>query len=76
MAQAQNNDLPEEEKSSSEETMLMNKRWSLIMIAQESSSRMKESSARQSQGPIRWVISKDDNPGNSVGADRHCREIR
>ena len=76
MAQPQNNDLPEEEKSSSEETMLMNKRWGLVMIAQESSPRMKESSARQSQGPIRWFISKDDAPGNSVGVDRHCRDIR
>ena len=48
MAQAENKNLLEEEKSSLEETVLMNKRWGLVMIAQESSPRMKESSARQS----------------------------
>jgi len=76
MAQAENKDLPEEEKSSSEEIVLINKRWGLVMIAQESSSRMKESLARQSRGPIRWFISMDGDPRNSVGADRHCRDIR
>ena len=76
MAQAENKVFPEEEKSSSEETVLMNKRWGLVMIAQESSLRMKESPARQSRGPIRWFINKDDDFGNSVGADRHCKDIR
>jgi len=57
MAQAENKDLPEEEKSSLEETALMNKMWGLVMIAQKSSPRMKGSSARQSRGPIRWFIS-------------------
>ena len=45
MAQAENKDLPEEEKSSSEEIVLINKRWGLIIIAPESVLRMKTSSA-------------------------------
>ena len=52
-AQVENKNLPKEEKSSSEETALINKRWGLVMIAQKSSPRMKESSARQSRGPKR-----------------------
>ena len=76
MAQAENKDLPEEEKSSSEEIVLMNKRWDLVIIAQKSMPRMKESSARQSRGPKRWFISKSDDPRNSVGVDKHCRGIR
>ena len=76
MTQAKNKDLPEEEKSSSDETVLMTKRWDLIIIAQESVPRMKESSARQSRGPKRWFINKSDDPENSVGADKHCRDIR
>ena len=76
MAQAENKNLPEEEKSSSEETVLMNKRWGSVMIAPKSVPWMKESLAKQSRGPMRWYISKDDNPRNSVGADRHCRNIR
>ena len=76
MTQAENKDLPEEEKFSSEETALMNKRWGLVMIAQKSSPRMKGSSVGQNRGPIRWFIGKDDDPRNSVGADRHCRDIR
>ena len=45
MAQAKNKDLPEEEKSSSEEIALINKWWGLIVIASESVPRMKTSSA-------------------------------
>ena len=76
MAQAENKDLPEEEKSSSEEIVLINKRWGLIIIAPESVLRMKTSSAWLGQGPGRWFDGKDDNPGNSVGSDKHCRDIR
>ena len=76
VAQAENKDLLEEEKSSSEETVLMNKRWDLVIIAQESVPRMKESSARQSRGPKRWFISKGDDPGNLVGVDKHYKDIR
>ena len=76
MAQAKDNDLPEEEKSSSEVTVLINKRWGLVIIASESVPRMKTSSARLGRGPGRWFDSKDDNPENSVGADKHCRDIR
>ena len=76
MAQAENKDLPEEEKSSLEEITLMNKRWGLVIIAPESVSRMKTSSARLGRGPRRWFDSKDDNFGNSVRADKHCRDIR
>ena len=46
------------------------------MIAPESVPRMKMSSARLSQGPRRWLISKGGDLGNSVGADKHCRDIR
>ena len=56
--------------------MLINKRWSLIVIAPESVSRMKTSSARLGRGPGRWFDSKDDNPRNLVGSDKHCRDIR
>ena len=52
------------------------KRWDLVMIAPESVPRMKMSSARLSQGPRRWFISKGGDLGNSVGADKHCRDIR
>ena len=76
MTQGNNKDLPEEEKSSSDETVLMTKRWDLVIIAQESVPRMKESSARQSRGPKRLFINKSDDPENSVGADKHCRDIR
>ena len=45
-------------------------------MAQESGPRMNMSSARQSRGPKRWSVNKGDDPGNSVGADKHCRDIR
>ena len=62
MAQAENEDLPEEEISSSEEIALMNKRWGLVIMALESVPRMKTSSAELSRGPGRWIDSKDENP--------------
>ena len=46
VAQAENKDLSEKEKSSLEEIALINKRWGLIIIASESVSRMKTSSAK------------------------------
>ena len=76
MTQAENKDLLEEEKSSSEEIALINKMWGLIVIALESVPRMKTSSARLGRGPRRWFDSKDDNPRNSIEADKHCRDIR
>ena len=45
VVQAENKDLPEEEKSSLEEIVLINKRWGLIVIAPKSVLRMKTSSA-------------------------------
>ena len=62
MAQAENEDLPEEEMSSSEEIALINKRWGLILMALESVPRMKTSSTELGRGPGRWIDSKDDNP--------------
>ena len=44
MAQVENVDLPEEEKSSLEEIALLNKRWGLVIITSESVLRMKTSS--------------------------------
>ena len=76
MTQAKDNDLPKEEKSSSEVTVLINKRWGLVIIASESVPRMKTSSARLGRGLGRWFDNKDDNPENSVGANKHCRDIR
>ena len=76
MAKAENKDLPEEEKFSSKKIALINKRWGLIVIAPKSVSRMKTSSARLGRGPRRWFDSKDDNPRNSVGLDKHCKDIR
>ena len=76
MAQVKNKDLPEDEKFSSEETVLINKRWGLVIIAPKSVPRMKTSSARLGRGLGRWFNSKDDNPENSIGADKHCRDIR
>ena len=76
MAQTENKDLSEEEKSLSEEIALINKRWGLVVIAPENVPRMKTSSARLGRGPGRWFDNKDDNLGNSVGADKHCRVIR
>ena len=51
-------------------------RWDLVIIALESMPRMKTSSTRLSRGPRRWFISKGDDPRNSVGADKHWRDIR
>ena len=62
MAQAENKDLPEEEKSSLEEIALINKRLGLVIMAPESVPRMKTSSAELGRGPGRWFDSKDDNP--------------
>ena len=45
MAQAENEDLPEEEMSSPEEITLMNKRWGLVLKALKSVPRMKTSLA-------------------------------
>ena len=59
-----------------EEIALINKRWGLVVIAPENVPRMKTSSARLGRGPGRWFDNKDDNLGNSVGADKHCRVIR
>ena len=76
MAQAENENLPKEEISSSEEIALMNKRWGLVIMALESVPRMKTSSAELSRGPGRWIDNKDDNPWNLVGADKHYKDIR
>ena len=62
MAEAKNKDLPEDEMSSSEEIVLMNKRWGLVLKAPESVPRMKTSSAELDRGPGKWIDSKDDNP--------------
>ena len=75
MAQVENKDLPEE-KSSLEEIALINKRWGLIVIVSESVPRMKTFLAWLGQGPGRWFDGRDDNPGNSIGSDKHCRDIR
>ena len=61
MAQVENEDLPEGEKSSSEEIPLINKKWGLVIIAPKSVSRMKTSSVGLGRGPRRWFYSKDDN---------------
>ena len=76
MAQAKNKDLPEGEKSSLEEIALINKRWGLVIITPKSVPRMKTSSARLGQGLGRWFDNKDDNIGNSAGADKYCKYIR
>jgi len=60
MAQAENEDLPEEEMSSSEEIALINKMWGLVIMALESVPRMKTSSAELGRGPGRWFDNKDD----------------
>ena len=75
-AQVENKNLPKEEKSSSEEIALINKRWGLIIIASESVPRMKTSLARMGRGPGRWFDGKDDKSRNSVRSDKHCRGIR
>ena len=62
MAQVENENLPEEEKSSLEEIALINKRWGLVIITSKSVSRMKTSLAGLDRGPERWFDSKDDNP--------------
>ena len=62
MAQAEKEDLPEEEMSLSEEIVLMNRRWGLVLKALESVPRMKTSLAGLGQGLRKWIDSKDDNP--------------
>ena len=62
MAQAKNEDLPEEEMSLSEEIALMNRRWDLVLRASESVPRIKTSSTGLGRGLRKWIDSKDDNP--------------
>ena len=62
MTQTENEDLPEEEKSSSDKIALINKRWGLVIIIPKSVPRMKTSSAGLSRGLGRWFDSKGDNP--------------
>ena len=69
MAQDENKDLSEEEKSSLEKIALINKRWGLVIIAPESVPRMKTSLARMGRGPGRWFDVKDDKSRNSVRSD-------
>ena len=76
MAQAENKDPPKEEMSSLEEIALMNKRWGLVLKAPKSAPRMKTSLAELGRGPGKWIDGKDDNPWNSFGANKHCRDIR
>jgi len=62
MAQAKNEDPPEDEMSSSKEISLMNKKWGLVLKALESVLRMKTSSAELGRDPGKWIDGKDDNP--------------
>ena len=62
VAQVENEDLPEKDKSSLEEIALINKRWGLVKMAPESVQRMKTTSVGLGRGPGRWFDSKDDNP--------------
>ena len=62
MAQAKDEDPPEDEMSSSKEIALMNKRWSLVLKDPESVPRMKNSLAKLGRGLGKWIDSKDDNP--------------
>ena len=45
-------------------------------MAQENGPRMNASSARQSRGPKGWFVNMGINLGNSVGTDKHCRDVR
>jgi len=48
----------------------------LVKRDQEGGSRMNASSANQSRGPKRWSAIKGNVPRNSVGMDKHYRNIR
>ena len=50
MVRAKNEDLPEDEMSSSEEIALINKRWGLVLMALESVPKMKTSSVELGRG--------------------------
>ena len=52
------------------------KRLVLAIVAREGELRMNVSLARQSRGSKRWPIDKGNVPGNSVGADKNCKDIR
>ena len=47
-----------------------------MIMAREGGPRTHSSSARQNRGPKRWPINKGSNPGNSVEADKHCKDVR
>ena len=49
------------------------KKLVLIIMALEVRPRMNASSANLSRGPWRWFVVRVDNPGSSVGANKHCR---
>ena len=51
-------------------------RWDLVILGLESVLRMKTSSARLGWALGRWFDSKSDDPINSVGVDKNCRDIR
>ena len=76
MAQAEDKDPPEDKMSSSEEITLMNKWWGLVLKASESLPRTKTSSAELGWGPGKWIDSKDGNPWNSFGVDKHGRNMK
>ena len=52
------------------------KRLVLAIMAQENGSRMNASLAGQSWGPKGWSINKGNDPGNFVGMDKHCKDVR
>ena len=76
MAWAENKDLPEEEKSLSEETVLMNKKVGFGHNSSREYAEYESVLGLPSRGPKRSFINKSDDLGNSVGVDKHCRDIR
>ena len=76
MAQAENKDLLKEEKSSSEETVLMNKKVGFVRNSSREYAKDESVLVLPSRGPKRWFKGKSNDLENSVGADKHCKDIR
>ena len=76
MAQAENKDLLKEQKSSLEETVLINRKVGFGHNSSKECAEDENVLGQTKLGPKRWFISKGDNPKNSIGVDKHCKDNR
>ena len=76
MAQFEDEGLFEEEISLEEETALVNREISIGQNSSRGGPRISTSSANQFRGPKRLSVVLSNVPGNSIGTDMYCSDIR